>query len=376
MSWGTSKSMAPDRGALNRAIAGLEFFGEHRAAHPPAQRAHHLPPAHPLGVRSDAADRLVAGEQLLARAEAAGRLVHLAETPRRDANPAEFLHRIAQVYGFPVEHADQALRADHDVAGAHVAVHDGQPGRRRRQVVAQPAERPLDHGPRRPIAPVAGVGGFQAGFGRADSQRAGRCDVHLMDVGGGGADLAGQLRPRVGVLRIAQDAPGDGLAAQPLHHVAAPEPVLRRADVDDLGGRRARAARKADQPRLGLHPSCALALNEASGIAAQDQRQALRAGLDVERPQLLAGAAREPFQTGQSRRRTEAPRDNPGKSALKLNLTIRRRHTGEQSTPTRLVEPIAEADPVGDRLARVVEQHVVHVVGGGPVPLVRHVAAP
>src|SRR4029077_11267396 len=113
---GGLRGPAADRGALHRAVAGLELLGEHGAAHAPAQRPHYLPPAHPLGVRPYAADLFVAGEQLLARSEAAGRLVHLAKAPRGDADPAELLHRVAQVHRFPVEHADEAVRADDDVA--------------------------------------------------------------------------------------------------------------------------------------------------------------------------------------------------------------------------------------------------------------------
>ena len=96
------------------------------------------------GIDLAAARRLVAGEQVLARAEAAHRRIG-AEAPRVDADPAQVLHRIAQVRALPVEHGAQAVGADHDVAVAEVAVDEAELGCDSRRLLLEPAERPFEH---------------------------------------------------------------------------------------------------------------------------------------------------------------------------------------------------------------------------------------
>src|SRR5215212_2684851 len=92
----------------------------HAAAHhTPAQRAHHFPEHHPLGIDA-AAGRLVSGKQLLARSETADRLVDLSKTPRVDAYPAKILHGIAEVRELPIQHGAHSVRADDEVAVAEI----------------------------------------------------------------------------------------------------------------------------------------------------------------------------------------------------------------------------------------------------------------
>src|SRR5438132_12351715 len=88
----------------------------HAAAHDaPAQRTHHFPEHH--SDRIDlAAGFLIAREQFLAGAETADRLVDLAEAPGVDADPAEILHRIAEMRELPVQHRADAIGADDEVA--------------------------------------------------------------------------------------------------------------------------------------------------------------------------------------------------------------------------------------------------------------------
>ena len=70
-----------------------------------------------------AARRLVSGEQFLARAKAADRLVDLAEAPGIDADPAEILHGIAEMRELPVQHRAHAVGADDEIAVAEIAMH-------------------------------------------------------------------------------------------------------------------------------------------------------------------------------------------------------------------------------------------------------------
>src|SRR5947208_15325858 len=115
----------------------------HHADDRPLAVPEHLPPAHRRRVDGRAAGARVGGEELLALAEAADRLRVRAEAPRAHAEPAQILHRIADVGELPVEHGAQALGTEDDVADAEVAVHQGLGawrGRRGRE----PAERQLE----------------------------------------------------------------------------------------------------------------------------------------------------------------------------------------------------------------------------------------
>src|SRR4051812_1669746 len=79
----------PDHGPFYRMIGAKTETLHHAAAHDaPAQRAHHFPEHHAIGVDL-AACCFISGEQFLARAEAADRLVDLAKAPGVDADPAK-----------------------------------------------------------------------------------------------------------------------------------------------------------------------------------------------------------------------------------------------------------------------------------------------
>src|SRR5256885_12085683 len=95
----------------------------HAAAHDaPAQRAHHFPEHHAIGVYL-AAGFLIAREQFLARSKTADRLVDLTKTPGVDADPAQILHRVAEMREFPVQHGAHAVGTDDEVAVAEIAMH-------------------------------------------------------------------------------------------------------------------------------------------------------------------------------------------------------------------------------------------------------------
>src|SRR5258708_21414623 len=105
-------------------MVGAAAKALHHAAahHAPAQRAHHFPELDAIGIGL-AAGLLIAGKQLLARAEAADRLVDFAEAPGIDADPAEILHGIAEMRELPVQHRAQALGTDDEISMAEIAMH-------------------------------------------------------------------------------------------------------------------------------------------------------------------------------------------------------------------------------------------------------------
>src|SRR5213078_1015541 len=115
----------------------------HHADDRPLPVPEHLPPARRGRVDGRAAGARVGGEELLALAEAADRLRVRAEAPRAHAEPAQVLHRIADVGELPVEDGAQALGTEDDVADAEVAVHEGLGARRGRRS-REPAERQLE----------------------------------------------------------------------------------------------------------------------------------------------------------------------------------------------------------------------------------------
>src|SRR5664279_939873 len=112
-----------DHGTLHRMV-GADAKSLHHAAahHAPAQRPHHFPEFHPLGIGA-AACRRIAGKQLLARSETADRFVDLAEAPGVDAHPPQILHGIAEMRQFPVQHRAHAIGADDEIAVAEIAMH-------------------------------------------------------------------------------------------------------------------------------------------------------------------------------------------------------------------------------------------------------------
>src|SRR4051794_9769060 len=87
----------------------------------PAHRAEDFPPVRARRIDPGAAGALVRRPQLLATAEAAGRLVDRAEAPALDADPAEVLDRIAEMRALPVEDRGHARFVGEIVAGAIIA---------------------------------------------------------------------------------------------------------------------------------------------------------------------------------------------------------------------------------------------------------------
>src|SRR5947207_6257629 len=110
------------------------------ADHAPAHGAEHLPPMGARGIDLAAARTLVSGPQLLAAAEAAGRLVDRAEAPAFDAKPTQILDRIAKMGPLPIENGGDAGLVGEVVAGAVIAVHQHRPRCRARPAPVEPAE--------------------------------------------------------------------------------------------------------------------------------------------------------------------------------------------------------------------------------------------
>src|SRR6185436_20444636 len=88
---------------------------------------------------------LITREQVLARTKTADRLVDLAKPPGVDADPAQVLHRIAEMRALPVHHRADAVGPDDEVAVAEIAMHQRHLVRRPGIAVAQPAQRQLEH---------------------------------------------------------------------------------------------------------------------------------------------------------------------------------------------------------------------------------------
>ena len=97
-----------------RQALGVAYYG---GALLPAEDMHHH------GIGTDAARLLVGVEQLVVATEAGDRRT-TAEPPCLHAQPAEVLHRIAQVRQLPVDHRPEPIGTDDDVAEAEVAVHE------------------------------------------------------------------------------------------------------------------------------------------------------------------------------------------------------------------------------------------------------------
>src|SRR5260221_13171389 len=109
----------------------------------PAHGAEHLPPVGTYGINLVAARALVGRPQLLAAAEAAGRLVDRAEAPALDAQPAQILDGVAKMRALPVEDGRHARLVGEIVAGAVVAMDQQRRLRRRRPAPVEPPQRQL-----------------------------------------------------------------------------------------------------------------------------------------------------------------------------------------------------------------------------------------
>src|SRR5690606_38665997 len=114
---------APDGRALDqRHLTADELVAEPLADDAPAQGAEDFPEAHPPAVHRLARRRLVGLEQFLAPAEATHGLVDPTKAPGVEAHPAEVLERIAEMCRLPVEHGEQAIRIDDEIAVAEIPV--------------------------------------------------------------------------------------------------------------------------------------------------------------------------------------------------------------------------------------------------------------
>src|ERR1700675_4970953 len=93
----------------------------HAAAHhAPAERAHDFPEFHAIRIGMTAGC-LISRKQILARTETADRFINLAKAPGIDADPAEILHRVAEMRELPVQHRAPAVGADDQIAWAETA---------------------------------------------------------------------------------------------------------------------------------------------------------------------------------------------------------------------------------------------------------------
>src|SRR5438552_16092830 len=137
----------PEARELDALHTGEERLHLHDADDPPLEVAEHLPPADGGRIHPPASGAFVRRKEAGAVGESAGGHCIGAEPPRAHAEPAEVLHRVADVHHLPVDHGAQALGAEDDVAHPVVAVHQ-RPALRRRQPSREPAERELESGVR------------------------------------------------------------------------------------------------------------------------------------------------------------------------------------------------------------------------------------
>src|SRR5581483_4540789 len=119
--------------------------GLHDVDDRPAQQPKYFPIADRIGIDGLAAGRAIGLEQGLAPGEPADRKLVLPEAPGACAKPTHILDAGADMAAFPVEHGGEAVRSNHEIAVAEVAMDKGT-ARRRRTVALQPAEAQLDRG--------------------------------------------------------------------------------------------------------------------------------------------------------------------------------------------------------------------------------------
>ena len=127
---------------------GAEVLRHAETTHRPPERTEHFPEFYVRGIDLRARYRLVTAKQIFVFAEAAHRQIAASEAPRVRTDPAEIAHRIADVRHFPVEHRNDAVGADHEVAVAEIVVHQRHL-RIARQMFLQPATGVVDHRLRR-----------------------------------------------------------------------------------------------------------------------------------------------------------------------------------------------------------------------------------
>ena len=182
----------------------------------------------------------------------------------------------------PVEHADEAVLADDEVADAVVAVHDDRLARRR-TVLAQPPEPELDR--RMRLADLVELLDHPLELRlrqERDARRRDRVDLREL--------LRHLHRQRSACARelvLLHDPPPDRLALEPLHHER-----LAPGEIGDVAVRarrlHARLVRRLEHRELVLERE-RVPVDHAAGRAAHEQPLAAR----VDRPRLLRGAAGE-----------------------------------------------------------------------------------
>ena len=259
---------------------------------------------------------LVGGPQLLAAAEAAGRLVDRAEAPALDAHPAEILDRIAEMGALPVEDRGHAALVGEIVAGAEVAVHQQRPRGRRRAGAGRarraPARTPAAAGRacraaarrRRPGRPPRDA--VERRQGRRDRPRG--CAPRSRRAGARSSCARRRRADRAAacgrsamppIRRMTKASPRPSAGAELEQH-------FRRADAAAWNAARSTpnsVARSSEVER-----SRSLLAADGRRIAAQDQLVALAADDGVEAPGLARGAARFASQSLDRRRPAEVPR--------------------------------------------------------------------
>jgi hypothetical protein len=204
---------AAEHRELDRRLVAREVpFGLPAAEQRPSQRAVQLPPALGVLVRRDAAPGRVARHQVGAGAEPADGACR-AEPPGLGAQPAQVLPRITVVSEFPVEHPVQPVRADHQVAGPEITVHQRVRGGSG-PVRGEPAQADLECGP--------GLGEALVQPGRLTErvdprQPRNGIGIHPVDLGQDLSEAVREARPHGGVRLVPQQPPWDRLPVQVLH---------------------------------------------------------------------------------------------------------------------------------------------------------------
>jgi hypothetical protein len=239
---------AAEHRELDRRLVAREVpLGLPAAEQRPSQRAVQLPPALGFLIRRDAAAGRVARHQVGAGAEPADG-ARRAEPPGLGAQPAQVLPGITAMSEFPVEHAVQPVRADHEVAGPEIAVHQRVRGGSG-PVRGEPAQADLERGP------GLGEAFIQPGYltKRVDPRQPwNRTGIHPVDLGQDLPEAAREAGPRGGVCLVPQQPPWDRLPVEVLHQqIGMAERVL--PVVVDLGHGDAGQPRRGHRRRLDGH---------------------------------------------------------------------------------------------------------------------------
>ena len=310
----------PDARTLDgrvRAVAVAVCHGE--AADGPPEGTEHFPELDVRGVHGAAAGVLVALEQVLVAAEAAHWPV-ATKAPGVGAEPAQVAHGVADVRQFPIQHRDDAVAVDHQVAVAEVAMHQARRNRRRR-VFQEPAGRVVDHGLWR-LEGLVALPGFAhelrwRGAGQPLAQPRGR-HIDAVDAGQGRAAVIGQAAAGVRQGRVADDAGAQGLAIEPLHDEAGTQPVRVLEHMVYLRRRHAGVSRRNHQLGFGGQAEGAVRLRPTGGPPQREAAPAIHHhGIDAIR--LLACAAREPLDAGDA----HAAGDGTGEDGFQERLEVR-----------------------------------------------------